>query len=92
MSDNFEAAAEQYNPEKIAPRFQQFWSTKDAESCENERSNCQTYIKTMRAQFGAGVKDPASDAEWNEYIKTLNDNGISVWMDVCQRLYDEVSK
>ena len=92
MADNFAAAAEQYNPEELAPRFQHFWSNEDAESCENERGNCQTYIKTMRSHFGAGVKDPSNDADWNEYIKTLNDMGIDVWMNVCQRLYDEINK
>ena len=71
-----------------APLFNHFWTQEEADSCANERGNCQTYIKTMRSHFGAGIKDPNSNADWNEYLKQLNEMGIEVWRSVCQAIYD----
>lgn len=62
----------------------------EADLTQNERSNTQSWIRQYRLGFimGSDGLDPSDDADWNAYLKGLEDNGLSVWQEQLQRLYD----
>jgi putative aldouronate transport system substrate-binding protein len=41
-----------------------------------------------QTEFCTGILDPNSDADWNEYLKQLNDLGLPIVMDYMQAGYD----
>lgn len=87
----FEAAAEKNNPKYIVHTL--IYSTEEREATATIRSNVEDCIKTMRTAFTTGDgKDINNDADWNAYIKELEDLGIETWREQAQKLYDEQQK
>jgi len=51
-----------------------------------------SYVSEARALFAMGNKNPSSDADWNEYLKTLEEYENSKLTEVCQSAYDRQQK
>ena len=69
----------------------------DADS--NERSNSQSLISEAKSSFCCGTgtyNNPNDDAQWNAYIKALEDQGYQKWMEyrqaVCEDQFPEQFK
>jgi hypothetical protein len=41
------------------------------------------------AEFCTGVLDPNKDADWNAYLKEINDLGYPIWLELAQTTYDK---
>ena len=84
----FEAAAEKNNPKYVVHSL--IYSTEEKEKTADIRSNCSDAITTAQTSFitGDDQKDPANDADWQEYLNLLKSLGIDTWRDQAQRLYD----
>ena len=50
------------------------------------------YMRHARAEFCSGVLDPNSDADWNAYLKALENMHEPEWMEIGQAAYDRVFK
>ena len=47
------------------------------------------YINRARAEFTVGQRDPSDDAQWEQYLKDLDNLKVmECWRDVCQSSYD----
>ena len=51
-----------------------------------------SYVSEARALFVTGEKDPSNDAQWKEYLKTLEEYENSKLTDVCQSAYNRQQK
>ena len=48
------------------------------------------YIKTNRAEFATGIKDPNDDAQWQTYLDGLNSLHLDEWIEIAQNSYDRM--
>ena len=46
-------------------------------------------VASDRDLFIKGTKDPSNDAQWNEYLKALEDLELDKLMDLFQKVYDK---
>lgn len=53
---------------------------------------CMDYYKNSRTDFCKGSMDPNSDADWNNYLKRLDDLGLKNALDLAQFAYDRQVK
>ena len=84
--DNFFAAADKYNPkEKLSAIV---LTTEESEKYSMTISNCKSHISNSRTSFVTGTLNPNSDSDWNDYLKKLDDLGLSTWLSVAQKAYD----
>lgn len=77
--------AEKNNPENICPVL----TYTEAEDDEYQASmmDCKRYQEQMRTQFIMSL-DPSNDANWNNYLATLEEYGLQDWLEVAQTAYD----
>lgn len=62
--------------------------TEDEECAyENAWSQCKTYVQRMMTEF-VQYRDPANDAQWADYLATLESYGLQDWLNVAQTAYD----
>ena len=47
-------------------------------------------LKSWRAMFITGVKDPNNDAHWEAFVDDLEEAGMYFWLDVAQDAYDRL--
>lgn len=96
MSDyynNYIKAENENNPDDkyIMPDIDVPENVSDAD--KNERDSCTGLINEALKSFcvGQGDKytDPNNDAQWNAYIKELEDLGYKTWMEHRQMIYDD---
>ncbi len=50
------------------------------------KTDLTNYLKTAKAEFIAGTRDPNSDADWNKFVKEVNDMG---WEDTLKEIEQE---
>lgn len=81
------AIAERNNPAEVLD-----WSLNYNEEERDRMGNLQTemasYLNEARAKFAVGEWDVYNDADWNNYLKTLNDTGLDLWLECAQSAYD----
>ncbi|MBQ7565925.1 MAG: extracellular solute-binding protein [Oscillospiraceae bacterium] len=49
------------------------------------------YIKTSRAEFCNGIRDPENDADWEQYVNDLHALGTEQWIANAQASYDRLN-
>ena len=82
----FEEAESKYNPETLCPLLT---ATEDEKAAvEAERTNIGERWNRAQTEFCTGTLDPNSDADWNAYLKELDDMGMDKYMEYLQMLYD----
>lgn len=64
------------------------YTAEENEIMDECKNKCLNYINEQRALFVVGSKDPSSDADWNEYLKTLEGYGSKDLLKVKQAAYD----
>lgn len=85
----FDEAAAEKNPEIICPTLVS--TAEEKEAIEMVRTNIGTYASKMEMAFitGIGEKcDIESDADWNAFLKTLDDMGLDQYQKYVQTSYD----
>ncbi|MBR4767417.1 MAG: extracellular solute-binding protein [Lachnospiraceae bacterium] len=55
---------------------------------EDKNGTMQSYLSTQTTLFVAGEKDPKDDAQWNEFLDTLEKLGRKEMMEITQAAYD----
>ena len=78
---------EENNPKIICPTL--IYTEDEKELTSMERTNTSDRANKAMTEFCTGVLDPNSDADWNAYLKELNDLGMSVWLELAQTTYDK---
>ena len=90
MVDNYYAAAER-TPENVVPAL--MYTVKQDEEIAASRSNAQNVYNTARSSFCTGTSangkytNPKDDAQWNQYLQELIDQGYEEWRDMAQKVY-----
>ena len=46
------------------------------------------YVSEARGLFVIGTKDPANDADWQEYVKTFDKLSLNRFLNIVQTAYD----
>lgn len=83
----YEEAMEKNNPEVVCPKLA--LSVPEKEETTSERLNISGIITKARADFIRGDgKDINNDADWNAYLKELNDMGLEKVVKQDQAAYD----
>ena len=78
---------EENNPKIICPTL--IYTEDEKELTSMERTNTSDRMEKAMAEFCTGVLDPNSDADWNAYLKQVNDLGLPVWLELAQTTYDK---
>lgn len=68
------------------------YTTEEYEIREEKASIVDSYITQELAYFVTGEKDPNNDAQWKDFLDTLESLGRSELMDICQSAYDRQEK
>lgn len=84
--DNYYAAKDKYNPKKTLPAL--VYTTEENDQYSMTRSNCASLVTNSRSSFVNGQLDPNSDADWNSYLKQLDEQGLETWIELAQKAYD----
>ena len=89
--DNFQTALE---AKPYAKMIDLIYTEEEKVAIEAERTNCQSWINTMTAQFVCGTDghDPADDADWQSYLDELERLGVDAWLKQAQQVYDRQTK
>lgn len=83
----FNEAGEKNNPEVVCPRLA--LSVTEKEETSSERLNISGIRTKARADFIRGDgRDINNDADWNAYLKELNDMGLAKVVKQDQKAYD----
>lgn len=64
------------------------YSPEEYEVREEKQGIVYSYIVEQTTQFFSGQKDPANDAQWNEFLDTLTELGRKELLDIAQSAYD----
>lgn len=83
--ENFTRA---YNKNNITYCPTLVFSEEEEERVEQPRSDCVSIITKTRADFIKGTKDPNKDSDWNAYLRQLEAQGVQIWLEVAQAVYD----
>jgi putative aldouronate transport system substrate-binding protein len=83
-------AEENNNPKVICPTLK--YTTEENEKIEMTRTNVNNCWTSAQTEFCTGKRNPNSDADWNAYLKELNDLGQKECMDLAQVVYDRMTK
>ena len=46
------------------------------------------YMKQSRSEFVTGLRDPADDAQWQEYVDNMKALGYDKWVEIAQISWD----
>jgi putative aldouronate transport system substrate-binding protein len=79
---------EQYKVEKTLPYMN--YTTDVTQQLAEIKVNIQKYVNESIAQFITGAMD--IDADWDKYVKQLNDMGLQQLIDLTQQTYDNYLK
>jgi len=83
----YEEAYEKNNPEKLCPSLNY-----NDDATYDMRTALADYYQRSRTDFcnvGTAL-DPNSDADWQKYLKTLDDMGLKQWQELAQSRYDQL--
>lgn len=81
---------EPYKPKEVYP-LNIFMDPKDAQESNRLRTTINDYIKENMALFITGNKD-VRGADWDAYVKGLDDMGLTQYMTIYQKAYDDINK
>ncbi len=81
--------AEANNPKEIVNKI--IYTPEENDELGARPAELLTYIKEMRAKFAAGEFDPNNDADWDNYLKTLDNMGMQDWIRISQAAYDRMN-
>ena len=83
----YEAAADANNPEEIVDKI--IYSPEENAELGVRPAELLIYIKEARAKFAVGQTgfDPNNDADWENYLKTLDNMGMQDWKTIAQQAY-----
>ena len=62
----------------------------ESEELNEFESDVKEYIKTARAEFCTGVKDPNKDSDWNAYVEAVKALNYDRWVEINQMAYDRM--
>ena len=87
----YEAAAEANNPDEIVDKI--IYAPEESDAMGNKPAELLIYIKEARAKFANGLPgfDPSNDADWNNYLQTLDNMGMQLWYTTSQAAYDRMN-
>lgn len=63
-------------------------NSSEGEEISTEQTELGSYFVQALGEFVSGVNDPADDADWNEYLNTINELGCDHILEVYQAAYD----
>lgn len=63
------------------------YTTEEYKTREEISSTAENYISEQTYLFMSGVKDPNSDADWNEYLKTVKETGRDRLQKIAEDAY-----
>ena len=86
-SDLYLAANAATEPEQTVA-WTTIYNEEETEEMGSIMSEIYTFVRAQLALFAVGDLDPYSDADWNNYVKTLNDMGLATWEKLGQQAYD----
>ncbi len=87
---NMLAAEEKYNPDKIVGKMG--YTTEENDRTNTVRTNVGDFASKAQTEFLTGIRNPESDADWNEYLQKLEELGIDAFREVAQAAYDRNTK
>ncbi len=79
---NYMGCQVKYNPDLIYPGPR--YTEEEEERTDAARENCVTYVKTSMTEFITGILDPSDDAQWDAYLKKLDELGFQQWKEVSE--------
>ena len=62
----------------------------ESDELSDFESDLKEYIKTSRAEFCTGVKDPANDGDWQTYVDGVKALQYDRWVEIHQQAYDRM--
>ena len=83
-------------PDNVVPAL--MYTVKQDETVSSFRSNTQNLYKTARASFCTGTTangkytDPSDDAQWNQYLQEMIDQGYEEWREMAMRVYESMNR
>ena len=77
--------AEEHNPKLF---FHAIYTEEEGAENGNSLAELKSYVKESRAKFCAGELDPDNDADWNNYVGTLEKLGLSTLIKNTQAAVD----
>ena len=83
----YTAIAEENNPDEIVDTI--IYSPEESDELGARSAELLIFIKEARAKFAVGQDgfDPNSDADWENYLKTLDSMGMQDWLRISQNAY-----
>lgn len=79
------AYAKEHNPQLF---FNAIYNAEETTSNGDSLATLKTYVKEARAKFATGMWDPDSETDWNNYVNTLEDMGMSTLIKNTQSAVD----
>ena len=83
---NFLKAQAENNPKNICPKL--FWTDEEDERRGQISTNINDRVSKAQTEFIVGQMNIESDAEWNAYIKQLDDMGRLEYLKMAQDSYN----
>ncbi len=77
------------DPSLVCPTLT--YTSAEKERTSVERTNISDRRSKAQAEFCTGVLDPNKDADWNAYLKELEELGLQVVVDYAQAGYDRIA-
>ncbi len=68
-----------------------FFDPEDARQMSEVWNTLRDYSQSALAEFVTGVRDPNSDADWQQYIDELTSIGYLDYIEIVQRRYDSMA-
>lgn len=94
--DSYAAMVNGYNyeynlnarPKYIIPPLK--YTAQEAEQNAEPVTNVGEYVLQSIAEFTTGARDIASDAQWNQYLRELDNMGLQTWLKNAQTAFNRV--
>ncbi|MBQ3557067.1 MAG: extracellular solute-binding protein [Oscillospiraceae bacterium] len=85
------AKADANNPKETVDKI--IYSPEETEELGTRPAELLMFIKESRAKFATGAAgfDPNSDADWANYLQTLDNMGLQDWLRISQGAYDRMN-
>ena len=83
---NAAEAAAKNNPTNICPTLR--YTEEELDQLSTIQAPCMDYMKKSRTSFITGKLDPNNDYDWENYILTMDGNGVYKWLEIAQTAYD----
>ena len=85
-AEQWELMQNQKRPKETADSL--IYTSEEYEIREEKANTVTSFISKEVILFVSGEKNPKDDAQWNEFLKTLESLGRSQLMKICQDAYD----